>query len=125
MQDKNWFHAPAFAHAWWQNENIRVLLLVHHDGELEFGTIRQRHSQDTDPNITCFASRPIESGETERFLSVLMPYASSSGTARAPIVPITTQVQVSDTGDCLAHIHGVTVRIQADGGWSVQRQKID
>lgn len=121
MQGKNWFHSPAFAHAWWQKEEIRILLLVHNDGNLEFGTIRQRNSQDTDPNLTCFASRPIKAGKTERFLSVLMPYAKSPGTARTPIVPITTRV--SDAGSCNVRIHGAVIRIQADGSWSVEREE--
>ena len=73
-QDENWFAAPAFAQAWWQKEKQGVAVVVHDHRDMVFGTINQSRSQDLDPNTTAYAYRPIAAGQTERFLSVLVPH---------------------------------------------------
>ena len=53
-----------------------MLLFFHDDGVIQYGSLKQTHSQDTDPNVTVFAFRPVKAGNVERFLSVLVPYGS-------------------------------------------------
>ena len=60
--------------AWWQNEKQGVAVEVHDHRDMVFGTINQSRSQDLDPNTTAYAYRPIAAGQTERFLSVLVPH---------------------------------------------------
>ena len=116
MQEENWFDGPAFARAWWQTENIRTLLCFHQDGAMKLGRIRQPHSQDTDPNITCFGWRPIHHGKTERFLSVLVPYTEGEN-PRA--LAATIETRVTEAGDCTARVNGINISIKADGTWTV------
>jgi hypothetical protein len=116
MQEENWFDAPAFARAWWQTEKIRTLLCFHQDGVMRFGRIRQPHSQDADPNITCFGWRPILHGKTERFLSVLVPHAQGEN-PRALAAAIETRV--TEAGDYTARVNGTNISIKADGAWTV------
>ena len=119
-QEENWFDAPAFAHAWWKKDKVRVLLHVHQVGSTHFGRIRQRNSQDTDPNTTCFAWRPIQHGRPERFLSVLVPHVEK---VHPPLLTKAIQTQVTKSGDSSVRLNGTSVRIPADGNWSVSREK--
>ncbi|MGI9243148.1 MAG: hypothetical protein ACR2RV_20290, partial [Verrucomicrobiales bacterium] len=119
-QTQNWFDAPAFAHAWWQNEKIRVLLYIHQDSATEFGRIRQRYSQDTDPNITCFASRQIQHGQSERFLSALVPYPEGEP---AQSLSESIDTQISEIGTSRARIKKTTITLMADGTWAVVREE--
>ena len=97
-----------------------MLLFFHEDGNMEFGKLRQRHSQDTDPNVTCFGWRPIRHGRHERFLSVLVPHTAEQDPAD---VAARIQTQRTSSGDFNARIAGTVVKIQADGGWSVSRKE--
>ena len=115
--ERNWFDAPAIDRAWWQEDAIGVLLFFHDDGVLEYGSLKQTHSQDTDPNVTVFAFRPIKAGKRERFLSVLVPHGSGSP---ATEVAAKVRTSITDQGVFTATISGVKVRI-ADGEWSVGR----
>ncbi|MEM7388183.1 MAG: hypothetical protein AAF514_24885, partial [Verrucomicrobiota bacterium] len=119
-REQNWFDAPAFAHAWWQKEKIRLLLCLHQDGSMKFGTHHQRHSQDTDPNVTCFGWRPIGQGKTERFLSVLVPHI---GEKNAGSLAATLETRIHESGDCLARIEEMTVTIKPEGTWTVIRKE--
>ena len=114
---KNWFSAPAFDHAWWSKSKSRLLVFFHDEGKSAFGTLAQRHSQDTQPNRLVFASRPIAAGRTERFLSVLVPYDASlpAGQVAAGI-----SCKVSDAGAFSARIGRVEVGIEG-GSWWVNR----
>ena len=115
--ERHWFDAPATDRAWWQEDAIGVLLFFHDDGALQFGSLKQAQSQDTDPNITVFAFRPVKAGNRERFLSLLVPHGPDS-----PAAGVAAKVQTSITGAGVfnATIAGVKVRI-ADGQWSVGR----
>ena len=115
--ERNWFDAPALDRAWWQEDAIRVLLFFHDDGVLEFGSLKQAQSQDTDPNVTVFALRPVKAGNPERFLSVLVPHGSDSPAAE---VAAKVQTSITDQGVFNATIAGVKIRI-GDGKWSVGR----
>ena len=117
-QTKNSFDAPAFAHAWWQNQPVRVHLHIHQDGNTNFGSIRQRHSQDTDANRTCFAWRPVQSGQTGRFLSILVPYPEDRTTSS---LASSTETSLSPSGHWQANIKGTAVTIGPDGTWDVSR----
>lgn len=117
-QTRNWFDAPAFAHAWWQPEKIRVLLWLHQDGNMKFGSVAQRHSQDTDPNLTCYGSRPIRHGKVERFLSVLAPHTLTSPDAVAK----TIETSFTESEGSYARVRGTTIRISNEGTWSVARE---
>lgn len=119
-QKENWFDAPAFAHAWWQEEKIRLLLHLHQDEAMKFGTVRQRHSQDTDPNLTCFGWRPIQQGKTERFLSVLVPHRDGESPADLTAV---IKTQVTGSGDFSARIKGLHISIKGDSTWAVLRER--
>ena len=116
--ERNWFDAPALDRAWWQKEAIRVLLLFHDDGVLQYGSLRQVQSQDTDPNVTVFAFRPVEAGRTERFLSVLVPHGSD---ASAGQVASQVETSITDPGVFTVTLaNQVSVRIEK-GKWSVGR----
>jgi hypothetical protein len=115
----NWFSAPAFDHAWWSNSKSRLLVFFHEDGKSEFGTLPQRHSQDTQANRLVFASRAIAAGRTERFLSVLVPHEANVPAER---VAAGISCKVSDTGVFIARIGGVEVEIKGSK-WSVQRPR--
>ena len=107
-QDRNWFDAPVFDQAWWQQTPMRVLAYFHDDGKLAFGSLKQTHSQDTDPNVTTYAYRAIQSGKTERFLTVFVPH-----TSQEPAQPIASSIQtsISDSGTYAATIGKTTVTI--------------
>ena len=114
---RNWFDSPAIDRAWWQKEAIRVLLLFHDDGVLQYGSLKQAQSQDTDPNVTIFGFRPIKARRPERFLSVLVPHGPASSSDR---VAAGIKTAITDSGVFTASISGVKVRI-GDGAWSVRR----
>ena len=115
---RNWFDAPALDHAWWQDEQQRVLLYFHDDGGHEFGSLRQSNSQDLrSPNITTFAYRAIEGGTTERFLSVFVPYGKGNS-ARAVASRLRTSI---DNGTFVATLGSATATIESDGTWRVKR----
>ncbi len=120
MQDENWFDGPAFAHAWWQKEKIRLLLCIHQDGAMKFGKVRQQHSQDTNPNITCFGWRPIQHEKTERLLSVLVPHTQRE---KPRSLAAALETRVTESGDCTARINGTNITIKASGTWAVLREE--
>ncbi len=117
-QQANWFDAPAFAHAWWQKEKLRVLLYLHQDGNMKFGSVAQRHSQDTDPNITCFGWRSIKPGTPERFLSVIIPHTD---TEDANTLAATIETAITEGDGYQTRIEGTTINISIEGRWSVTR----
>ncbi len=113
----NWFDAPAFDHAWWSESESRLLVVFCDDGKSDFGTLPQKHSQDTRPNRLVFASRAIAGGRPERFLSVLVPHPAGVPAER---VAGGIACKVSDAGVFSADIGGVEVEIKGSK-WSVQR----
>ena len=116
-QSRNWFAAPAFAHAWWQKQIMGVVVYIHDHKQLVYGTINQNCSQDLDVNTTSYAYRPIKAGKTERFLSVLLPHRLSTP-AGAVVRGVRT---VISKGKFSASIGGVKVELGKKGNWSVTR----
>lgn len=90
--DKNWIDAAAFDHAWWQQADPqRVLLWFHPEPDLTFGQLKQRQSQDLQPNVTTYAYRAIAGKKTSRFLSVFVPHPASDS-AQTIATQITSKV---------------------------------
>ena len=118
-QDENWFGAPAFAQAWWQNEKQGVAVVVHDHRDMVFGTINQSRSQDLDPNTTAYAYRPIAAGQTERFLSVLVPYELKTP---AGAVVRGVKTAVNKKGRYTSTVGDLTVVLNHKGNWSVSRK---
>ena len=118
-QDENWFGAPAFAQAWWQNEKQGVAVVVHDHRDMVFGTINQSRSQDLDPNTTAYAYRPIAAGQTERFLSVLVPHELKTP---AGAVVRGVKTAVNKKGRYTSTVGDVTVVLNHKGNWSVSRK---
>ncbi len=118
-QDENWFAAPAFAQAWWQKEKQGVAVVVHDHRDMVFGTINQSRSQDLDPNTTAYAYRPIAAGQTERFLSVLVPHELKTP---AGAVVRGVKTAVNKKGRYTATVGDVTVVLNHKGNWSVSRK---
>ena len=94
-------------------------MFFYDEGKSEFGSLAQRHSQDTQPNRLVFASRPIAAGRTERFLSVLLPYEDGQPAAQ---VAAGVSCKVSDAGAFSARIGRVEVGIEG-GSWWVKRPR--
>lgn len=84
-----------------------------------FGTINQSRSQDLDPNTTAYAYRPIAAGQTERFLSVLVPHELKTP---AGTVVRGVKTAVNKKGRYTATVGDVTVVLNHKGNWSVSRK---
>ena len=119
-QDGNWFDAPALDQASWQKMPLRLVLYIHNDGVLKYGSLHQSHSQDSDPNVTTFGYRPVTGGQTARFLSVFVPYETHE---RHREVISRLKTVITESGSFVALIDKTTVRIQRHGGWSVSRAR--
>ncbi len=117
-QDRNWFDAPALDQAWWQTDTLRVVLYIHDDATLKFGSLRQSNSQDVHPNVTAFAARPITAARPERFLSIFVPHRS---TKRPEQIVSGIRTSVDKSGDYAATIGSVNVSIADGGKWGVTR----
>ena len=115
----NWFDAPALDYAWWQNERHRVVLYLHNDGKVKFGSKMQTRSQDI-PNesMTAFAHKSVSAKEPAFFLSVLVPHRPDAPPEK---VAKTVTTRVDDKGNAAAAIGPVRVTVNADGAWTVQR----
>ncbi len=118
-RERNWFDAPALDRAWWQTDAPRVVLYFHDDRKCKFGTLRQSHSQDVGPSVTTFASRPINAGRSEHFLSVFFPHPQAKSPREVASQIKTT---VAKEGSFQAAVGSATVTIKTDGSWSVVRQ---
>ncbi len=120
IQERNWFDAPALDHAWWQQDKMRVVLHLHDDGNMNFGSVKQTHTQDGLPNITTFGYRSVSSGKTERFLSVFAPHADVENPAT---IAKTIKTAIVGTGTFSANIGDIQILIHSDGTWSVKRSE--
>lgn len=118
-QEQNWFSAPAFAQAWWQQDQIGVTLYIHDHQEMVFGTINQSCSQDLDLNTTTYAYRPIKAGRTERFLSLLIPHNLSTS-ADSIVGGVKSWIR-NKKGKYGVSIGGVMVEMYGKDNWSVSR----
>ena len=99
---------------------MRVVLHLHDDGNMDFGSIKQTHTQDGLPNITTFGYRSVSSGNTEQFLSVFAPHTADE---IPEAIAKTIRTSILDTGTFSAEISNVQILINSDGMWSVTRSK--
>lgn len=115
---KNWVDAPAFDHAWWQRSDPqRVLLWFHPGPDLRFGQLKQKQSQDVQPNLSTYAYRPITGEKTSHFLSVFIPHAAGVS-AQAIANQITSKVGLDGTFSVTAP--GVKVFL-SNSTWRTER----
>ena len=113
-RSESWFDAPAFEHTWWQISPQRVRLSLHPAKDLKFGQIRQKASQDLNPNVTTYCYRPVTPGTPAHFLSIFTPYPADG-------VPPEIATLVSGEGECSASIADLSVQISPRGKWHVSR----
>ena len=127
---QNWIDAPAWDHAWWQKKQKRLLLWIHPGEGKSFGIT----AHDTTPDISrplgfeyyptqnCHAKAVLKAGETEVFLSVLVPFDDGQSARK-----IAAQIEtvVDETGQCRATIGLVTTTVTPDGTWKITRQKLE
>ena len=117
--EKNWFDAPAFDYAWWQSEAPRMVVYLHDDGEVKFGSKMQTTSQDVQgASLTTFAYKPVSAAQPAFFLTVLVPYVPDGRPAE---VAKTIATRVDKSGNWSATVGNVNVAITADGTWDVAR----
>ncbi len=114
-QDHRWFSAAAFDRAWWQRGKGRILLQISSDQLLKYGSVRQKHSQDTQPNLTVFGNRAVKAGRTERFLSIFVPWFDQRPEQE---IAATVVSHVTSTGTFTATVGRTTVRLTKDD-WTV------
>lgn len=123
--DRNWFHAPAWDHAWWQKEKKRLLVWIHPGEGKTFGVT----AHDTTPDISrmmgsnyyptqnSHGKAILKAGETEVFLSVLVPFTEGEKAD-----PIAEKIETWVTNEnCRATIGKVAVSIGLQGEWKVSR----
>jgi hypothetical protein len=123
---RNWFDAPAWDHAWWQKKRKRILLWIHPGEGKTFGVTAHDTSPDISrplgfeyyPTQNSHAMAVLEAGETEVFLSVLVPFDEG-----LPVRKVAGRVKtcVDKAGACTATIGPVTVTIAPDGAWKTMR----
>jgi hypothetical protein len=119
--NRNWFDAPAWDYAWWQNQTKRLLVCVHDAEGQSYYVARHPTSADISRSIPTdgfAAAATVKAGEPRVFLTVLVPHDDTEN-AEAVVARIKTRKDRS--GNCLAAIGNVTVSIQAGGIWSSVR----
>jgi hypothetical protein len=117
--EQNFFDAPALDYAWWQTEHHRVILYLHDDGQLRFGSRMQTKSQDIpSETLTVFSYKPVSAAEPSFFLSVLVPCVPG---VLPEEVAGTIKTIVDHKGNAEATIGRVWVTVNDDGNWAVQR----
>lgn len=120
-QDRCWFDAPAWDHAWWQKRPKRLLVYVHPGKGLSFGQAQHQTTPDISRAIktnSSFAKAIVRAGRPVVFLSGLVPHEADE---RAEDVVKRIRTRVDAQGNAEAKIAGVSVAVKADGGWEVKR----
>jgi len=118
---RNWFDAPPYDHAWWQNNPKRLLVYIHPDKGHTYGQIQQGSSPDFSREIrrNCsFVKARVQAGRPKVFLSVLVPHEAEE---EPKDVVKRIRTRVSKDGEAAATIGNVQVTIGADGEWHVTR----
>ena len=116
----NWFDAPAFDHAWWQQKKKRVLLYLHEDEGTVTGQVIHRTSQDIrSENVrNTFAQATLRAGKPQTWVSVLCPFNQGENAAK---IAAKIRTSMDEQGNATVHIGKSTFRIFADGQWKVNR----
>ena len=117
--DRNWFAAPAWDHAWWQTKKKRVLLYLHPGKGLTLGQAKHAASQDIGGSVhSSFARATIQAGKRQVWLSVLVPFNEGEDAAA---VAKKIKTAVDGKGNAEARMGNVEVSIHDGGHWSVRR----
>ena len=125
-ENRSWFDAPAWDHAWWQKQKKRVLVWIHPSEDSTFGVTAHATTADISrplgfeyyPTQNFHSKATLKAGTPAVFLSVLVPF-DEGGSAEALSSTIVTTV--SPRGSCAASIGFVKVMIEPKGKWSVSR----
>ena len=116
---RNWFDAPAWDHAWWQEQKKRVLLYVHPGKGLTFGQAGHSSSQDIGGSIhSSFAKAIVKAGKPHIWLSVLVPFNEGEDAAK---IAKRIKTGADQAGKATARVDNVKVTIDAAGKWTVTR----
>jgi hypothetical protein len=117
--DRNWFDAPAWDHAWWQNQKKRVLLYLHPGKGLTFGQAEHKSSADIGGSVhSSFAKAIVRAAKPQVWLSVLLPLNEGEDAAG---MAEKIRTRVDGTGTATAAIGRIATTIAADGSWQVRR----
>lgn len=123
---QNWFDAPAWDYAWWQNQKKRLLVYIHPTEDKTFGVYQHRTSPDISrvmgfeyyPTQNSYAKATVKANVPEVFLTVLIPHD-----ANEKIEKIIESVNTSIDSDRNANVRIGKVEVQIDthGTWIVKR----
>lgn len=118
---RNWFHAPAFDHAWWQKQQKRVLVYIHPAEDRTYGQLQHPSTPDFSRHVntnSSWAASVVNAGRPSVFLSVLVPFDEGEDAAA---LAGSIHTRVGSEGRITAKIGMVRVSFGKDGTWSVQR----
>ena len=117
---QNWFDAPAWDHAWWQDQKKRVLVYQHPGEGLTFGQSSHRSSADvsSNPIHNTFAKATVHAGRPQVWLSVLVPFNEGK---TASDVAQQIQTTIDQEGRATSRVGNISISINANGIWSVNR----
>ena len=111
----------ANGHAWWQTQRKRVLLYMHPDRRLEFGQVPHRASHDLGYAglRSTFGRAILREGKKQIWLAVLRPFNEG---VHPRTVAALIDMKLDKNGWARATIGSVTVSIEPDGNWAVDRR---
>jgi len=116
---QNWFDAPGYDYAWWQNNPKRVTLYIHPEEAHTYGQMQHKSSPDIHHYCnSSYVKANVKAGQPEVFLSVLVPHDKSE---KGEEVVKRIETNVDKGGNAIATIGKVKVTIAAAGEWSVTR----
>ena len=125
---QNWFDAPGYEHAWWQDNPKRLTLYIHHekDGQLRcpkegrtYGQMQHKSSPDIHHYCnSSFVKAKVKAGKPEIFLSLLVPHDKNE---KGEDVVECIKTNIAKDGKATAIIGAVEVAIDAVGNWAVRR----
>jgi len=120
-QERCWFDAPAWDHAWWQKKSKRVLVYIHPAEGQSYGVVRHDTSPDISraiPTNNSFARAIVKAGKPKVFLSVLVPH-NAAESVESVVKQIKTTVDTK--GKVVVTVGGTIITIDATGLWNVIR----
>jgi hypothetical protein len=119
--EKNWFDAPPYDYAWWQESPKRLLVYFHHQEGQTYGQVQHETSPDISREFrtnNTFSKAVAETGKPRIFLSVLVPYGKSD---RVEDVARNIETAIDQNSVAIAQINGIKAIIGPNGDWMVDR----
>lgn len=119
--ENNWFDAPPYDHAWWQQDPKRLLVYFHHQAGQTYGQIQHETSPDISREFktnSTFAKAIVRAGEPKIFLSILVPYDRSD---KVDDIANLIETTIDSNGIATARIAGIRSTIRPNGNWIVDR----